>query len=270
MKDLAGKVVVITGAGSGIGRALAVACNARGARLALADVDETGLRQTAASLAGTDPMLQRCDVASRSQVEAFRDAVLQRYGAADVLINNAGVAVSDTVEGMSYEDFEWIMGINFWGVVHGTKAFLPHLKTRPEASIINISSVFGLIAVPTQSAYNATKFAVRGFTESLRHEMAGSSVHVMCVHPGGIRTNIARRQRFHVGLNPGLDAKASADQFEKVARTTPERAAEVILQGIASESPRCLIGADARIIDWLVRWLPENYWSVISRLMPSS
>jgi len=268
MKNLTDKVAVITGAGSGIGRALARACAAQGAKLALADVNLEGLNETVAGMLADRVLLQKVDVSKRAEVESFRDAVLKRFGAADLVVNNAGVAVSQTIEGLTYEDFEWIVGINFWGVVYGTKAFLPHLKTRPEAALVNISSVFGLIAVPTQGAYNATKFAVRGFTEALRHELAGTNVHVMCVHPGGIKTNIAHASRFHVGPSGEKDHAKSAQRFVNEVRTTPERAAEVILAGVASGEVRCLIGADARVIDWIQRLLPRGYWGLISRLMP--
>jgi NAD(P)-dependent dehydrogenase (short-subunit alcohol dehydrogenase family) len=268
MQDLRDKVVVITGAGSGIGRALARACAAQGAKLALGDVNLPGLKETVAGIPDDRVLLQKLDVSKRAEVEAFRDAVLQRFGASDLVVNNAGVAVSQTVENLTYEDFEWIVGINFWGVVYGTKAFLPHLKTRPEAALVNISSIFGMIAVPAQGAYNATKFAVRGFTEALRHEMAGTNVHVMCVHPGGIKTNIAHASRFHVGPSGETDHAKAADLFVKEVRTTPEEAARVILDGVARKEVRCLIGADAKVVDWIQRLFPRRYWSLIARMMP--
>lgn len=263
MKNLTDKVVVITGAGSGIGRALALACAQRGAMLALSDVNEQGLAETVGAL-NTDRVLSELvDVAQRDQVEAHAAATMERFGRADAVINNAGVAVSQTIEDLSYEDFEWIMGINFWGVVHGTKAFLPHLKAQPESAVINISSVFGLISVPTQGAYNATKFAVRGFTEALRHENEGTGLHVMCVHPGGIRTSIAKNARMAVDPAGLRDQAASAAKFEKLARTTPEQAAEKILKDLARKSPRCLIGPDAKAIDWMQRLMPVGYGPLI-------
>jgi NAD(P)-dependent dehydrogenase (short-subunit alcohol dehydrogenase family) len=270
MKDFTGKVIVITGAGSGIGRALAEAFDALGARLALADVNSRGLEETRAGLKGTEVLLQALDVADRGAVQSFRDAVLKRFGVVDVVINNAGVSVSQTVEALTYEDFEWIMNINFWGVVHGSKAFLPDLNSRPEAALINVSSVFGLIAVPSQGAYNATKFAVRGFTEALRHEMRGGNLLVMCVHPGGIRTNIARSARFYQGSNGETDAERAASQFEKIARTTPRQAARTIIQSLRRNEVRCLIGTDAHLIDRIQRWLPVGYWNFISALLPKS
>lgn len=267
MKNLKDKVVVITGAGSGIGRALAFAASGHGAKLALCDVNDKGLAETV-ELAGTsDIITATVDVSNRGQMEAFRDQTIARFGHADLVINNAGVAVSQTIEDVSYEDFEWIMGINFWGVVYGTKAFIPVLKQRPEAAIVNISSVFGIISVPTQGTYNASKFAVRGFTEALRHEMADTNLHVMCVHPGGIKTNIARAARMYVGPDGATDPKTNSDHFDKLARTTPEAAARKIYKDLAKRKGRCLIGADATIIDTLARTLPESYWNVASRFL---
>ena len=267
MKDLHDKVVVITGAGSGIGRALAFAASGHGAKLALCDVDDAGLAETA-ELSGTaDVITRNVDVADRAAVEGFRDDVVSAYGHADLVINNAGVAVSQTIEDVSYDDFEWIMGINFWGVVHGCKAFLPTLKTRPEAGLVNISSIFGIISVPTQGTYNASKFAVRGLTEALRHEHAGSNLHVMCVHPGGIKTNIARAARMYVGPDGSTDHAASAAKFDRLARTTPEGAARKIYKDLAARKGRCLIGADAVAVDALARSMPEGYWKVGAKVL---
>lgn len=267
MKNLKDKVVVITGAGSGIGRALAYAASGHGAKLALCDMDEAGLAKTG-ELAGTaDVLTAKIDVAQRDQIEAFRDQVIDHYGKVDLVINNAGVAVSQTIEEVTYEDFEWIMGINFWGMVYGSKAFLPELKKRPEAALVNLSSIFGIISVPTQGTYNASKFAIRGFTEALRHEMAQTNVHVMCVHPGGIKTNIARRARFYVGPDGGKDHDKATALFDKITRTTPEGAAEKIYKDLAAGKGRCLIGADAVAIDVLQRSMPERYWSLVSRFM---
>lgn len=267
MKNLKEKVVVITGAASGIGRALAVAASGRGARLALCDINEAELAETAEFAGAEGVLTARVDVSDREQVEAFRDRVVDHYGKADLVINNAGVAVFQTVEDISYEDFEWIMGINFWGVVYGSKAFLPVLRAQPEAALINISSVFGIIGVPTQSSYNASKFAVRGFTEALRHELANSKVHVMCVHPGGIKTNIAKAARFYVGLDGQHDADEAAAMLDQYARTTPDGAAKKIYKDLATGKRRCLIGGDAVAIDVLQRSLPERYWSVADWFM---
>jgi short-subunit dehydrogenase len=259
-------VAVITGAGSGIGRALAQLLAARGCKLALADINEKGLAETAASLQA-EVITQKLDVANRAAVYAFADAVKAQYGTAHVVINNAGVAVSQTVELLKWEDFEWLMGINFWGVTYGTKAFLPMLLAQNEGAMVNISSVFGIIAVPTQSAYNAAKFAVRGFTEALRHELKDSQVKAICVHPGGIKTNIAAAGRFYQDPLGRKDHKDSTDRFERLAGTTPEKAAETIVRGIERGSPRVLIGADAHLIDWIQRLLPVSYGSIIRRMM---
>lgn len=265
MKEFTNKVAVITGAGSGIGRALACNLAAAGARLALGDVDESGLADTVAQLGLSDERLltQVFDVADREAMYAFADQVIAHFGAAHLVFNNAGVALGATVEDMNYEDFEWLMGINFWGVVYGTKAFLPHLKAAGEGHIVNVSSVFGLIGVPTQSAYNAAKFAVRGFTESLRQELEieGGGVSCTTVHPGGIKTNIARNARMGEGVEKltGADADTARRDFEKMFRTTPEEAARVILRGVRTNKRRVLIGSDARAIDSMQRLLPTSY-----------
>ena len=260
------KVAVVTGAGSGIGRALAQLLATKGCRLALADINETSLKETAATLSA-EVITQKLDVANREAVYAFAEKVKQHYGTAHVVINNAGVAVSQTVNDLSWEDFEWLMGINFWGVAYGTKAFLPALLAQNEGTIVNISSVFGIIGVPTQSAYNAAKFAVRGFTEALRLELKDTNVRAISVHPGGIRTNIARASRFYKDPLGNSDHESMAARFEKLARTTPEKAAETIVRGIEKGSPRVLIGADAVLIDKIQRLLPESYNVVMNAMM---
>jgi NAD(P)-dependent dehydrogenase (short-subunit alcohol dehydrogenase family) len=268
MKDFQNKVAVITGAGSGIGRALARDLAAAGARLALSDVNQVGLQETADSLGlGSDRLITEAfDVADRDAFYAFAERVTGHFGAAHLVFNNAGVALGATVEEMSYEDFEWLMGINFWGVVHGTKAFLPHLKAAGEGHIVNVSSVFGLIGVPTQSAYNASKFAVRGFTEALRQEleMEGGRVSCTSVHPGGIKTNIARNARMGAGVEKitGDVDKARRD-FEKMFRTTPEEASQTILKGVKGNKRRVLIGSDARAIDSMQRLMPTAYQRIM-------
>ena len=270
MKDLKDKVVVITGAGSGIGRSLAEQCARRGAKLALCDVNAEGLAETRARCDKASVLTAPLDVSDRAAVDGFRDAVVAEYGRVDLVINNAGVAHSQTIEDTSYEDFEWIMGINFWGVVYGTKAFLPELKKHPGGALVNISSVFGLISVPTQGTYNATKFAVRGFTEALRHETADTDLHVMCVHPGGIKTGIAHAARFYVGPNGSSDQSKTATEFvDKLARTTPDQAARKILADLAKKKGRCLIGVDAQIISAVSRLVPVNYWRLMGRLIPN-
>ena len=268
MKQFNDKVAVVTGAGSGIGRALAHQLAEAGARLALSDINEAGLRDTARELGlGEDRLITEVfDVADRDAVYGFADRVAGHFGAVHLVINNAGVALGATVEDMSYDDFEWLMGINFWGVVYGTKAFLPHLKRAGEGHIVNVSSVFGLIGVPTQYAYNAAKFAVRGFTESLRQELEIEGGRVSCtsVHPGGIKTNIARNARMADGMEriTGDPEKARRD-FEKMFRTTPEEAARTILKGVRGNKRRVLIGSDARAIDSMQRLMPTAYQRIM-------
>lgn len=269
MKSLRDKVVVITGAGSGIGRALAVELAAAGCKLALSDINETAVKDVARQLSdnGKSVIADRLDVADRAAFYAYADRVIKHFGGANIIINNAGVALGATVEDTSYEDFEWLMGINFWGVVYGTKAFLPHLKQADEGHIVNISSVFGLIGVPTQSAYNAAKFAVRGFTESLRQELEieGSSVSCTSVHPGGIKTNIANAARMTSSVEniTGKGADDARREFEKMFRTTPEEAAATIIAGIRGNKRRVLIGADAVAIDTMQRLLPTSYQKLL-------
>jgi NAD(P)-dependent dehydrogenase (short-subunit alcohol dehydrogenase family) len=207
------------------------------------------------------------DVGDRTAMHAFARRVRDHYGAVHVVVNNAGVTVSQTIDALSYDDFEWLMAINFWGVVHGTKAFLPYLREAGEAALVNVSSVFGLIAFPTQGAYNASKFAVRGFTEALRLELAGSGITVSSVHPGGIRTNIVRHARFYTDHHGATDSTSSVAEFERLARTTPEEAARVIVAGIRRKKPRILIGRDARALDLLQRLLPVRYqWPIAAAL----
>ncbi|MCC2636389.1 MAG: short chain dehydrogenase/reductase family oxidoreductase [Moraxellaceae bacterium] len=265
MKTLKDKVAAITGAGSGIGRATAILMASKGCHLALSDVNETGLADTAAKCLqhGVKVTTRKVDVASREQMYAWADEVVADHGLVNIIFNNAGVALGATVEDMQYSDFEWLMGVNFWGVVYGTKAFLPHIKTAGEGAVVNVSSVFGLIAVPTQSAYNAAKFAVKGFTEALREEMEieGSNIGVTCVHPGGIKTNIARNAR--VTETPGMvDVKSTRD-FEKAFTTTAEDAALAVVDAIMKNKRRLLIGKDAYVIDLLQRTLPTAYQTLL-------
>ena len=269
MKDFNNRVVVITGAGSGIGRALSQAFAQAGAKLAIADNNQANLAETEHMLGNAQVLSQTLDVANREAVYAFADQVKTEYGAADIVINNAGVTFGNTVEDSSYEDFEWLMGINFWGVVYGTKAFLPMLKAADEGVVVNISSVFGIIAFPNQAAYNASKFAVRGFTEALRHEMAieGSKLLPISVHPGGIKTNIARNARFYKDHDGVTDHAKMATDFEEIAKTTPEEAAATIIKGIKNRNPRVLIGGDAWAIDRIQRWMPVNYMKAILALL---
>ena len=261
-------VAVITGAGSGIGRALAVRLAQENiAGLAIADVDEAGLSETASLAKSSDvPVTTHViEVSNLDDVKRLADESVAAHGRVTHLINNAGVGLLGTFEHISLEDFEWLMGINFWGVVYGCKVFLPILLEQPSAHIVNLSSVFGFIAPEEQSAYCSSKFAVRGFTESLRHELEGTNVFVSAVHPGGIKTNIARRSR--LGENTPKEWKEQgANFFDKVARTSPETAADVIVRGIKSKNPRILIGPDARGIDLVARLFPIKYLKVLERL----
>ncbi len=274
MRDLKTKVAVVTGAASGIGRALAQALAAEGCRLAIADINQEGLEETAAGLSVPDQdlLVKAMDVAQRDQVYGFAEAVMDRFDAAHLVVNNAGVAIGRTVENMTYEDYEWVMGINFWGMVYGTKAFLPRMLERDEGHIVNVSSVFGFIGVPSQSGYNATKFAIRGFTEALIQELkvSGSSVRASSVHPGGIKTGIARNARFYPEDGDGVNFDEAVDQFDRIARTTSEKAADVIVRGVKKGKKRILIGWDARIIDWMQRLFPTGCGKVFNLLMPGT
>jgi short-subunit dehydrogenase len=233
----------------------------KGCHVAISDVNEAGLAETAERCRqyGVTVSTTKVDVASREAMYAWADAIVREFGYVNIIINNAGVALGATIEDMQYDDFEWLMNINFWGVVYGTKAFLPHIKTAGDGHIINISSIFGLIGVPTQGAYNAAKFAVKGFTEALREELEieGSPIGVTSVHPGGIKTNIARNAR--VTETKGfVDTKSTRD-FEKAFTTTPEQAAQDILSAILKNRRRQLIGTDAVVVDLLQRALPTQY-----------
>ncbi|WP_433327715.1 SDR family NAD(P)-dependent oxidoreductase [Spirillospora sp. CA-294931] len=264
MRDLNGKVAVVTGAASGIGAATARELARRGCDLALSDLNEDGLKKTAvaAERLGAKVSVHVVDAGDREAIYAFADAVTAEHGRAHILVNNAGVALIADAAAMSEPNLEWIMDINFWGVVHGTRAFLPHLERSGGGHIVNVSSVFGLFGVPSQSAYCASKFAVRGFTESLRMELdlAGSPVSVTSVHPGGIRTNIVASARYEgTAAVRGGTKEGTAALFEKIARTTPERAATVIVAAITANRRRVRIGADAVALDLLARTFPRGY-----------
>jgi NAD(P)-dependent dehydrogenase (short-subunit alcohol dehydrogenase family) len=265
MTHFSGKVAVVTGAASGIGRALAVELGRRGARLAISDVDADGLAETETLVAATGSQVRAdlLDVSQRELVLAYADTVAEHFGVVNLVFNNAGIAFTGTVEQMAFKDIERVMDVDFWGVVNGTKAFLPHLIASGDGHVVNISSVFGLFAVPSQSAYNAAKFAVRGFTEALRQEMESSdhSVTVTCVHPGGIRTNIARNSE----QVEGLDHDRLASSFDRLARTTPAQAADVILRGVEKGRARVLIGADAKVLDLFVRVAGPGYQRLVAR-----
>jgi butyryl-CoA dehydrogenase len=264
MKTYERKVAAITGAASGIGRALAKALAVEGASLALSDVDEQELERTAviARREDADVTTTVVDVADREAVHAWADATQEHFGRINLIFNNAGVSLSATVEAMDYQDFEWLMDINFWGVVHGTKAFMPHLRASGEGHVVNISSIFGIVAMPTQSAYNAAKFAVRGFTESLRAELdyEDGPVSATSVHPGGVKTNIVNAARFGGTGALGRAPDQIIEEFnEELARLTPEEAADQILKGVRRDKRRVLVGGDAKVLEKLQRLTGSSY-----------
>jgi short-subunit dehydrogenase len=274
MTAIPGAAIAVTGAASGIGRALAIELSARGADLALADRDEAGLQSVAAEIAkNTDKTaprkvsLHRIDVSERDQIAAFAREAVAAHPALNILINNAGVALLGQFHEIDQAQMEWLVNINFWGVVHSTRAFLPHLASRPAAHIVNLSSIFGIVAPPGQTAYAAAKFAVRGFSESLRHElqMAKSPVRMSVVHPGGIKTNIVRNSRAGVGVTDNERRVQSIERFDAIAQTSPKDAALRIIKGIEKNQPRILIGGDARFMDLLQRFRPATYWNVMAR-----
>ena len=260
-----GKTAALTGAGSGIGRALAMQLNREGCELFLSDISAASLNETLALLPRQDVPAdgQVLDVADKTSVYAWAEKIAEAKGHVDIVINNAGVALISNVENNRYEDFEWLMGINFWGVVYGTQAFLPLLRQSQQGHLVNISSVFGLFSAPTQSAYNAAKFAVRGYTEALRQEMDGSNVHVCCVHPGGIKTNIARAARSE---DSDVNADERDTEFQKLAHTSPEKAAAQIIAAIEKHKERLLIGMDARVFSFVCRLFPVRYPQVLGLL----
>ena len=267
--DLKGKVAVITGAAGGIGRAIAISLANRGCHLALADVDEAGLDDTARLIGNlVNITLHRLDVADKAAIAAFPQQVIESHGHVDIVVNNAGVSLTGTFEQTAEEDFDWLMSINFDGVVRLTRAFLPHLKARPEAQLVNLSSLFGLIAPPGQTAYSASKFAVRGFSEALRKELAAqkSTLGVTVVHPGGVKTGIAIHARVSAAINPAKRERIQ-QRSARVLKMPPERAGEIIVKAIARRRPRVLVGSDAKLLSMIERLMPIHYWHLIYRLL---
>lgn len=270
MQDFDGRVAAITGAGSGIGRALAEELARRGCHLSLSDVDEVGLAETVlrCERAGVEVAPTALDVADRDAVFAWSDQVVADHGTVNLVVNNAGVALGATAAAQSIDDFEWLMNINFWGVVHGTQAFLRHLRATGDGHVVNISSVFGLISIPTQSAYNASKFGVRGFTDALRMELEidPCGVSSTTVHPGGIKTNIARNARTDESITvAGANPDEFIQEFDKLARTTPDKAARQILGAVERNRRRALIGPDAVLFDIVSRLPAGLYQRVLVR-----
>jgi short-subunit dehydrogenase len=270
MTTIRGSAAAVTGAGSGIGRALALELAARGCDLALADRDEAGLQATAAEIgrAGAQKVtVHHVDVGEPQQIADFAEAATIAHPGLNIVINNAGVALLGQFNEIDQAQMDWLMDINFWGVVHSTRAFLPHLGRQREAHIVNLSSIFGIIAPPGQTAYAAAKFAVRGFSESLRHElqMAASPVRLSVVHPGGVATNIVRNSRAGTGVTDNARRAQTIERFDAVAKTTPAAAALRIITGIEKNQPRILIGNDARFMDLLQRFRPGTYWAVLAR-----
>ena len=261
-----GGTAVITGAASGIGAALAANLAKRGANLALADRNEAGLEATAAAARETGIRVSThvLDVADRAALDALPEAVLGQHDRVTMLVNNAGVALGGTFADNTLADFEWLFDINFWAPVRLTKAFMFALAREPAAHIVNVSSLFGIVAPPGQAAYSAAKFGLRGFSESLRHELEGSSVSLTVVHPGGIRTEIANSARIPQGIDP-VAARAQTKEFNKLLRTAPEDAAEQIARAIEQRAPRLLIGSDARMAERVQRLFPVSYWKYIKR-----
>jgi len=271
MTAIRGSAAAVTGAASGIGRALALELSARGCDLALADRDEAGLQAVAAEIAQAQTSrkvsVHLVDVAEPKEIDAFAHAAVAAHPTLNILVNNAGVALLGQFNEIDQAQMDWLMNINFWGVVHATRAFLPHLARQREAHIVNLSSIFGIVAPPGQTAYAAAKFAVRGFSESLRHELqtAASPVKLSVVHPGGVATNIARNSRAGVGVTDNTSRADAIERFDRVAKTTPAAAALKIIAGIEKNAPRILIGHDARMMDLLQRFRPGTYWSVLAR-----
>lgn len=267
MKDFAGKVAAITGAGSGMGQALAVMLANQGCHVAISDINGDELEATANMIKGqANVSTHVLDVADKIAMKNFANAVVQHHGKVNMIFNNAGVSVTDLASRMTLKDFEWLMNINFWGVVYGSRAFLPLIAEQPEGGhIVNTSSIFGTIALPSQSAYNASKFAVRAYTYSLRQELADTNVGVSCVQPGGVKTNIVKSSRFVPTDNESPTKEEVTAKFEQLAGLTSEQAAEVILKGVKKNKAQILVGKDAKLIALLERMFPVGYMKLIAK-----
>jgi short-subunit dehydrogenase len=267
MQSFINKTAVITGAASGIGAALANKLAASGANIALVDIDKEGLDKIAASLSeyGSKVSCHVVDVASKEQVAALADEVASIHQQIHLLFNNAGVSVNDLAENTSYEDFEWVMNINFWGVVNGVKAFLPYLRQVDDAHIINVASIFGIVAFPTQSSYNASKFAVRGYTEALYQELDDSPINVSCVCPGGVKTNIVKSSRYQPRTDTAPSNEQLIKKFDAMVSLTAEGAADQILAGVKKNKLRIIVGKDAAMMAWLSRLFPDTYFRWLAK-----
>lgn len=269
MKELENKVVVITGVGSGIGRALAIAFSKHNTKLAINDIDQSNLNETVGLCGSEEPniLASAFDVASKDEWKKFRDRVIDKFGQVDIVINNAGVALGNyTIDEVSLEDFEWLMGINFWGMVYGTKVFLEDLKARSSSAVVNVSSVFGLAGVSRNGPYCASKFGIRGFTETLRMEahLDYPQLQVHTVHPGGIKTNIARSADWNPKYSEA-EKEVQLEETEAAFITTPEDAAKTIIKGIQNKRSKILIGKDAWVFDKIIRLFPERYTKMVAK-----
>jgi len=265
MKSLNGKVIALTGASSGIGRSLAINLAQQGAHLALADVNEAGLKETT-SMIGTHTKITNhiVNVAERDQMHQWADDVIKEHGVVDAIINNAGVTSMHSIEDISYEDFEWVFNIDFYGVLYGVKAFLPYLKQRPESHIVNISSVNGFVPFPNNGPYNCAKHAVKALSQTLIQELHGTPVNVTSVHPGGIKTNIVRSGRFKKGA-AGNTHEEMTKNFDNIAQTSPDQAAKIIISGMLRNKHRQLVGKDAVVIELLSRLMPNRFSSWLGK-----
>lgn len=270
MKILKNRVAAITGAASGIGRALAINLAEEGCHVAISDINEKGLKETADMVNARNKnarvSIHHVNTADRNQVKQYADDVVKAHGAVHIIINNAGVVLVETLEDSSYEDFEWLIGINLWGVIYGSKEFLPYLKQQDAAHIVNISSVNGIFTNPNNGPYCTAKYAVRGFTETLAQELAGSHIKVSCVHPGGIKTSIAANARFYKASDASIKKEDAATLFTRaIAGTTADKAAKIIIAGIKKDKLRILVGPDAYVMDWMKRLFPVGFQKIAGR-----